>query len=714
MAELIFRNVKNLPAVESKDDLNDSDALIVVQDTTTKQATFGDIRDAIRDAVADYIDLGPEDVGADPIGSADAALTAAKNYADGKISDLNTALSKEITDNATAIQDLSTNVTNNYVKKTDTIGKATADADGNVITDTYATKEENEKSLADAKEYTDTEITNLIGTAPETLNTLGEIAEALNGDAGIVNTIISQIPTKVSQLNNDTGFITKNADITGTAAKATADADGNVITDTYATKEENEKSLADAKEYTDTEITNLKDGVSEDMNTLAKIAKAVKANADYIANDTDTNVTNTLNTTTKAYVTGTTSDTTNTGTQVFDTGVYLDEEAGTLTASKFKGNLEGNANTATKLQTESTISLSGAITGSGAFDGSGNLNIETLVSHTHPYLPLAGGGMTGTINSSKTTATLLDGNQGAAIINSTASAGSYTMLAKMNSTNGYFTMGTYQNKYLLQYTAKSTVDAETNSVTYSATLLDESGYATFPGTVYASAFAGRLYINNGNTRFINNQFTAGEALAANDLIILDASTGTWFKSTTARTYVGVAMIATANITYASGATVYANVGMQCPVTAATVGNLAANNLVLIQGTLGDDGVSFTTDGTITNTRIEGKEYIRAGYLQASTSIIFSGTNPQILGGGSGGGSIDPETLEKLVTTDAEQTITGSKTFSGTNYVTGKMQQSGAFTDYSTYRFRNTAMGTSSTPTTDATYGGSGSIYIQYS
>ena len=358
--------------------------------------------------------------------------------------------------------------------------------------------------------------------------------------------------------------------------------------------------------------------------------------------------------------------------------------------------------------------MTGSVTGSGSFDGSGNLSIATTTNHTHSYLPLAGGTMTGTINSSKTTGTILAGNQGAAIINSTASAGSYTMLAKMNSTNGYFTMGMHQANYLLRYTAKSTVDAKTNSVTKSATLLDESGNTYFPGTVYASAFAGRLYINNGNTRFINNQFTAGEALAANDLIILDASTGTWFKSTTARTYVGVAMIATANITYASGATVYANVGMQCPVTAATVGNLAANNLVLIQGTLGDDGVSFTTDGTITNTRTEGKEYIRAGYLQTATSIILPGTNPQILGGGSGGGSIDPETLEKLVTTDAEQTITGSKTFSGTNYVTGKMQQSGAFTDYSTYRFRNTAMGTSSTPTTDATYGGSGSIYIQYS
>ena len=51
---------------------------------------------------------------------------------------------------------------------------------------------------------------------------------------------------------------------------------------------------------------------------------------------TDTKVTNTLATTTKAYVTGTTSTTTNTGTQVFDTGVYLDTTAGTLVAKTFK------------------------------------------------------------------------------------------------------------------------------------------------------------------------------------------------------------------------------------------------------------------------------------------------------------------------------------------------------------------------------------------
>lgn len=62
--------------------------------------------------------------------------------------------------------------------------------------------------------------------------------------------------------------------------------------------------------------------------------------------NTDTKVTNTLNPTAKAYVTGTTSATTNTGSQVFDTGVYLDTEAGALVATKFKGSLDGKATSA--------------------------------------------------------------------------------------------------------------------------------------------------------------------------------------------------------------------------------------------------------------------------------------------------------------------------------------------------------------------------------
>lgn len=57
-----------------------------------------------------------------------------------------------------------------------------------------------------------------------------------------------------------------------------------------------------------------------------------------INTDSDHQVTNTVNTTTKAYVTGTTSASTNTGTQIFDTGVYVGTTAGELNSTTYKLN----------------------------------------------------------------------------------------------------------------------------------------------------------------------------------------------------------------------------------------------------------------------------------------------------------------------------------------------------------------------------------------
>ena len=59
--------------------------------------------------------------------------------------------------------------------------------------------------------------------------------------------------------------------------------------------------------------------------------------------------------------------------------------SGTIRASVFKGNLSGNATTASKWATARTLSLTGAVTGSGTFDGSGDLTITTVVNHTHSY-----------------------------------------------------------------------------------------------------------------------------------------------------------------------------------------------------------------------------------------------------------------------------------------------------------------------------------------
>ena len=98
---------------------------------------------------------------------------------------------------------------------------------------------------------------------------------------------------------------------------------------------------------------------------------------------TDNKVANTANNSTKAYVTGTTSSSTNIGGQIFDTGIYIDTAAGTLVATVFKGSLSGNASTATTLQTARTIGISGGATGTAtSFNGSANITIPITKLNT--------------------------------------------------------------------------------------------------------------------------------------------------------------------------------------------------------------------------------------------------------------------------------------------------------------------------------------------
>ena len=169
-------------------------------------------------------------------------------------------------------------------------------------------------------------------------------------------------------------------------------------------------------------------------------------------------------------------------------------------------------------------------------------NGKAAGNHTHSYLPLSGGTMTETIGTSKTTSTYLAGNRGAAIINSTAGAGAYTMLDKLNSTNGYFTDGVYQGKRLLHYTAKSTVDAGTNGVTKSVTLLDESGNSVFPGTVSAAAFSGNA-TSASNADTVDNVHISvkDEGVAGND----------WFATYSSATQIKALSPSRAKVGYAN-------------------------------------------------------------------------------------------------------------------------------------------------------------------
>ena len=149
----------------------------------------------------------------------------------------------------------------------------------------------------------------------------GNVNVAVSGSGGSTNITVDPVlsDTSTNAIQNKAVYaaLANKMDKTATADKAQKDSLGNIISDTYAKK---------------TDINGMVKSVNNitpDINGNVNVAVSGSTN-------TDTKVTNTLATTTKAYITGTTSATTNTGTQVFDTEVYLDTTAGTLVAKTFK------------------------------------------------------------------------------------------------------------------------------------------------------------------------------------------------------------------------------------------------------------------------------------------------------------------------------------------------------------------------------------------
>lgn len=73
--------------------------------------------------------------------------------------------------------------------------------------------------------------------------------------------------------------------------------------------------------------------------------------------------------------------------------VYLN--AGTIIpCTSLSLNTTGSA---ARWTTARTLSLTGSVTGSASFDGSGNITLSTSTNHTHSYLPLSGGRLTGDV-----------------------------------------------------------------------------------------------------------------------------------------------------------------------------------------------------------------------------------------------------------------------------------------------------------------------------
>lgn len=188
------------------------------------------------------------------------------------------------------------------------------------------------------------------------------------------------------------------ANLSGTADKANKDSAGNDIRNTYISNiTVNGTTLTFTKGGGATSSITLQD------NNNAVIQTAIKS-SDYT--NWRTVLWGASNSATEGFTPTTVTD----GAFTSDT-LTFQPSSGTLKAKIFKGNLSGNASsatnaaTATKLQTARTISLTGSVTGSGTFDGSGNLSIITTTNHSHnQYLPLSGGTLSGTLAAPNITA----------------------------------------------------------------------------------------------------------------------------------------------------------------------------------------------------------------------------------------------------------------------------------------------------------------------
>lgn len=93
------------------------------------------------------------------------------------------------------------------------------------------------------EEYVDSKVAELVNSAPETLNTLGELASAIKENQDLIDAI--KVPTKTSELTNDSGFITAD-DIP----------QQEVDLDNYYTKSETENLISSAISQNITQVLN--------------------------------------------------------------------------------------------------------------------------------------------------------------------------------------------------------------------------------------------------------------------------------------------------------------------------------------------------------------------------------------------------------------------------------------------------------------------------
>ena len=163
-----------------------------------------------------------------------------------------------------------------------------------------AQQEAIDNAVTESKDYTDTKVSDLMGSAPETLNTLEKVAQVINDNGDAIETLNNTIETKANQSDlealqgtvttNETALNThtSNTDNPHSVTKAqvglsevdnTSDLNKPVST---ATQTAINNSLSESKGYTDTKVADLVGSAPETLDTLEEVAQAIEENEDVV------------------------------------------------------------------------------------------------------------------------------------------------------------------------------------------------------------------------------------------------------------------------------------------------------------------------------------------------------------------------------------------------------------------------------------------------
>jgi hypothetical protein len=248
-----------------------------------------------------------------------------------------------------------------------------------------------------------------------------------------------------------------------------------------------------------------------------------------------------------------------------------------------------------------------------------------------------------TINSSINTQTWLNGNNGKAIINSTAAAGSYVALIKSNSSNGHFTLSQWGGGIYLNYT----VGTETqNRTTKSAILLSEEGDTTLPG-------------------YLHTNYVFGDGKAAFRAHI-NAATSAWSY--------GISIL---------NAAMSANQYIFCPIGKAySPANCAGIRFQWVGNSSNDNNIGFEFYGTGSPLVVykDGRATLSASPDTSDNSTRIA-TTAYVK---SQGYLTSHQDLSNYVTVNGTQTVSGQKTFTANQFFT-----SGVYQRRDTYTLGNT-------------------------